>query len=133
MTTTPPVSDAAAVAALAGATVPVAQQTPMPTVTNSVVTNTPTPAVSLPAPVVAAASSWLNRIQNTSHATVAAASALIVGVEAIVQTLHQFNIDTNGADLKLVAAAGGVGMASKVIDSVSWSSILKMFGGSSVA
>ena len=90
-------------------------------------------AVSLPTPVVAAASSWLNRVQNTSHAAVAAASALIMGVEAVVQTLHQFNVNTAGADIKLVAAAGGVGMASKVIDSVSWSSILKMFGGSTVA
>jgi hypothetical protein len=89
---------------------------------------TPTVVSGIPTGVLASAQSVLNQVQNVAHASVAALSGVVLGVETIVGTLHSMNIDTTGANMQLVGISGGLLVASKVIDSVSWSSILRIFG-----
>jgi hypothetical protein len=90
----------------------------------------PPPApTAIPAGVLASAQGFLATAQNFAHALLAVFSAAVIGVEGVTEVLHQLNIDTSGADWRLTAVAGGLLAASKTVDSVSWSSILKTFTG----
>ena len=89
----------------------------------------PLPTTAIPAPVLASAQGVLATLQNLAHAILALGAGLVLGTQGVVEILHQLNIDTSGADWRLTAVAGGLLAASKTVDSVSWSSILKTFTG----
>ena len=113
---------------------PPASTTPVTTSTPLQLAPAPAPApppvpVVLPANILASATSVLKQAQNAAHALLAVASAVVVAVEAAVEALHQFNVDTSGADWRIVAAAGGILTASKAVDSASWTSLLSNFTG----
>src|ERR1019366_4488212 len=77
---------------------PPASTTPVTTSTPLQLAPAPAPApppvpVVLPANILASATSVLKQAQNAAHAVLAIAAAIVVTVEATVETLHQFNID----------------------------------------
>lgn len=88
----------------------------------------PTPGTGIPASVIANAQSVLNQVQNVAHASVAALSSVVLVVESLTEVLHKAGVNTSGADMRLVGISGGLLIASKTVDSVSWSSILRIFG-----